>query len=247
MALTEYIYVNTPRLDAYFEQISSPLAYDKIPTISVSLSLVGPKAGAVQSRNARAFTTHEKITKLVKYLREHDQLLDNVPFAEASDNKPFVMHDLHANRVFIPPITDRAGVPDWFKGLGLWISNPTETYQGRVYLLEDLRQADREIEFISAYSSLNMLRQEFLILSDLSIAGGVLNGRTSSVEHESEVSFSANPLEFLARLGAHLNPEARHITTLYRLRAHFYEESGSETEKKWKPTIVGYPVFISSI
>ena len=35
--ITEYIYVNGPRLDAYFEQISSPVAYDKVPSIDVRL------------------------------------------------------------------------------------------------------------------------------------------------------------------------------------------------------------------
>ncbi len=31
MALVEYLYVDDKRLDSYFEQISSPVTYDKVP------------------------------------------------------------------------------------------------------------------------------------------------------------------------------------------------------------------------
>jgi hypothetical protein len=246
MELSEYIYVNTQRLDAYFEQISSSLAYDKVPKISVDFSLLGPKVGAEQTRNARGFSTHEKITKLVQYLMKHDQLLNDSPFLTASDDKPFVMHNLYAKRVFIPPIADSLKVPDWFKGLSMWISTRSSNNEGRVYLLEGLRHADNKIEFISAYSSLNMLRQEFLVLSEFSIVAGTLNDRVLSDEDESAVTFSTNPLEFLAGLGAQLIPEERYITSLYRLRTHFLEKIHSGSEKKWKPNVVGYPIFIAA-
>jgi len=245
VALSEYIYVNTQRLDAYFEQISSPFAYDKVPSISVDFSLLGPKVGAEQTRNARAFNTHEKITKLLAYLGKHDQILNDSPFLEASDDKPFVMHNLYAKRIFIPPIADSLKVPDWFKGLGMWISTRSSNNDGRVYLLEDLRQADGKIEFMSAYSSLNMLRQEFVILSEYSIVAGTLNDSVLPDEDQS-VAFSTNPLEFLARLGAQLLPEERYITSLYRIRTFFLEQSHSEGEKKWKPNVVGYPIFITA-
>ena len=45
MSLIEYVYVDEKRLDAYFEQISSPVTYDKVPEWNADISITGPKAG----------------------------------------------------------------------------------------------------------------------------------------------------------------------------------------------------------
>ena len=52
MKLAEYIYVDERRLNSYFEQLSSPIAYDKVPTWKASLSLTGPTAGGAQPPSA---------------------------------------------------------------------------------------------------------------------------------------------------------------------------------------------------
>jgi hypothetical protein len=49
--LTEYLYCDEHSLDSYFEQISHPVAYDKVPVWKAALSLTGPTAGCKGSGN----------------------------------------------------------------------------------------------------------------------------------------------------------------------------------------------------
>jgi hypothetical protein len=60
MALVEYLYVDDKRLDSYFEQISSPVTYDKVPEWNAEIGLTGPKGGGKQVRFARPFTTPKR-------------------------------------------------------------------------------------------------------------------------------------------------------------------------------------------
>jgi len=68
MALKEYLYIDERRLNSYFEQISSPVKYDKVPVWKASISLTGPNAEGQQARFARPYTKHEKIEKLNEYV-----------------------------------------------------------------------------------------------------------------------------------------------------------------------------------
>lgn len=251
MVLNEYIYVNNRRLDAYFEQISSPLAYDKVPSIKVKLSLTGLEVGGEQSQNARAFSMHEKISKLQTYLKGHNQILNHSPFIGQSEAQPFVLESLYAKRVFIPPKSrahDRE-IPEWFKGLSLWISTrPVRNdgrEDGRTFLFEEAFYADSKIETASAYSALTMLRNEFVPLSEFTVAAQTLVCSKSD-QDESNLKFSENPLEFLAGLGAIIASDERLITSLYRLRTYFLEPTNLINGKKWKPNVVGYPIFITA-
>jgi len=45
MALREFIYIDSPRVNIYVEQIADPLKRDKIPQWNASLSLTGPRCG----------------------------------------------------------------------------------------------------------------------------------------------------------------------------------------------------------
>ena len=72
MALVEYLYVDDKRLDSYFEQIFSPVTYDKVPEWDAEIGLTGPKGGGKQVRSARPFTTPEKIPTLTKHLEDEE-------------------------------------------------------------------------------------------------------------------------------------------------------------------------------
>jgi len=101
MALVEYLYVDEKRLDTYFEQISSPVTYDKVPMWNAEIGLTGPKAGGAQQRFARPFTTHEKISKLTEYLEDKG----HVEYGRSSGKKEgttFRIETCQAKRVFIP-------------------------------------------------------------------------------------------------------------------------------------------------
>jgi hypothetical protein len=56
MALVEYLYVDEERLDTYFQQISSPVTYDKVPVWEASLTITSPGAKGSQQRFARPYT-----------------------------------------------------------------------------------------------------------------------------------------------------------------------------------------------
>ena len=53
MSLIEYIYIDKSRIDGYFEQISDPVRYDKVPVWNASLGLTGPRAEASQTRQGQ--------------------------------------------------------------------------------------------------------------------------------------------------------------------------------------------------
>jgi|LSQX01.2.fsa_nt_gb hypothetical protein len=58
---TEYLYVDQRRLDAYVAEIrSSVTTFDKVPSYSVEVGLLGPKVDAEQSTHARELSTAEK-------------------------------------------------------------------------------------------------------------------------------------------------------------------------------------------
>ncbi|MDV3352755.1 hypothetical protein QGP82_29045 [Leptothoe sp. LEGE 181152] len=75
--LIEYIYIDHKRLDSYFEQISeSPIAYDKVPTWKGGVGLTNLGSEVTQSRFPRPFTTHEKVSNLLEYLRKGNFLFE---------------------------------------------------------------------------------------------------------------------------------------------------------------------------
>lgn len=75
--LIEYIYVDHKRLDSYFEQISeSPIAYDKVPTWKGGVGLTNLGSEVTQGRYPRPFTTHEKFSSLLEYLKKGNFLFE---------------------------------------------------------------------------------------------------------------------------------------------------------------------------
>jgi hypothetical protein len=102
MMLREYIYMDEWRLNSYFEQLSVPVAYDKVSTWKVALGLTGPKAEATQSRTGRPFTTHEKVDKFLKAIKDAGLMASGRfrdPYEEEPGANPFRVETMDAIRV----------------------------------------------------------------------------------------------------------------------------------------------------
>src|SRR5438270_8303087 len=72
--LRNYIYFDNKRLDSYVNQITSPIAYDKVPFFKVGLSMLGLSVEGQQQRPSRERTVEEKIPILLEHLRRKRQL-----------------------------------------------------------------------------------------------------------------------------------------------------------------------------
>jgi hypothetical protein len=246
MALVEYLYVDEQRLDTYFEQISSPVTYDKVPTWNAEIGFTGPKAGGAQQRFARPYTTHEKIAKFTEYLEDeglvgHGRATEDV----VQDPKElFRLETCLAKRVFIPKEqldSNRGGLSLWISLMdrsslqGWWQEQSDRSVlpPGNLFLLEDYRADDSlYVPVFSTYSVLDLLIDEPERLDEQERQFG----REVSLRQ-----FSADPTVALSKLGAQVGP-ARKIRSIYRVRKIFVDwdsEPGSSV------AIFGYPIFIA--
>lgn len=185
--IAEYLFIDEERLNSYFEQVSSPIKYEKVATLGIELSLTGPKATGTQSRPSRPFTTHEKI----------QTVFDNVPIfrlqgAEEEDRgEPFQFATFRGFRAFIPPKANKA---ETFKGLAIWVcklvEDDSETFD--FYLIEDLPGGERAPQGWSGRSALWMLFDE--------VGEQVINETAISLD-VSEPS-DAEKIKIMARHGA---------------------------------------------
>lgn len=154
MTVTEYLYVDQRRVDSYFEQVSDPVKYDKVPIWKMALGLAGPSTEGTQSRPGRAFTQHEKITELLKRLA-------GGPSSRVSRRRDseFAVACLSAVRAFIPSRSTGAGD---FPGLAIWIGLGAEESRDLdpVYLIENFPRDDESRSNWSGMSALWMLTNE---------------------------------------------------------------------------------------
>jgi hypothetical protein len=271
VSLIEYLYVDTPRLNSYLEQISPPIIYDKVPSWRVALGLNPSIEGTVE-KHGRQLTSHEKITRLMKYL-EKENLMFTWRLREADrwgdirrheEPKVFVIETCRATKIWIPP---KPEVSTTFKGLTLWFSaKPLREYQSRapkipsetstgnfpvgaLYLLEDDPHSDSEtIVSTSSYSALSML------LDGMSMGMGNEGIRENFEEtviakalsenngnKDFRTAFSTKPVQLLSKLGAKVGT-SRIIRTLYRIRATLNDE---DYEFEYPVVTIGYPIFIA--
>jgi hypothetical protein len=239
--LTEYLYCDEKRLDSYFSRISGPIAYDKVPVWKAALSLTGPTVEGTQSRPGRPFTLHEKVQKLIDYLRSSD-LIDygrpTDPFGP--DEGHFRVETMLARKAIIRP---KIEVPD-FRGLSLWVSVEPDTVvsgtsgypAGPLFLLEDFRgDDDVPVVRFSSYSWLTLLAESVDTSFRKSIEAGI-----SHLTEGLGPQFASGPIEQLSRLGAVFAPERR-IAALYKVRA-----GCNAQELSLAVATVGYPVVITT-
>jgi hypothetical protein len=136
MEIAEYIYVDRLRLASYFQQISSPVHYDKVPIWKVKLAFAGPSAEGTQQRSGRAYTEHEQIVKVFEQL----------PRVRDSDGtRLFAVLTCLARRTVIPGI-EQAGLP----GVALWMCRKERGAQLDGYLIE-APQCDEDEPLLLTY------------------------------------------------------------------------------------------------
>jgi hypothetical protein len=152
LTLTEYIYIDRARLDSYFQQISSPLTFDKVPGWKVNLSLTGPGVEGTQTAQVRPYTDHEKFTAVLNHL-----------YASSSTRPPelnpytnFVFESLDATPILIPSTNCKGR-----DSITLWIATAQGATRGFRFLIEDFRRSDAEQPALSGFSCLQVMLDEF--------------------------------------------------------------------------------------
>lgn len=261
--LVEYLYIDEKRLDDYFQQISSPIAYPKVVRWVVALNPLGPRVEGTQERPPRPFTTHEKVTRFHKYLEKKKLAIHHRP------KQPFEEHRLHAP-------TGKTGLFSWRRssdpghfrvecmtahrgqvgpnnnadrrGLNLWVSEKPDGRSeendqpiGALFLIENLVGEKERPLTLSGYSSLLLLTQElepFLanIEADIFQAAAKMEGK-----------FGRDPIGTLSALGARFGP-SRRIQATYRVRACCYEAGqDGDTAPSGATTTIGYPIVIQAL
>jgi hypothetical protein len=233
--LVEYLYVDQRRLDSYFEQISSPVAYDKVPQWKIALGLGGPSVEGNQERPGRPFTTHEKLVAVLEYLRRTKNLLETPPLESPYDKFSLWAYD--AQRFAIP--LDRGQVYTWY---ATWAHSPENSRRvdlpdmTALFMLEDWSGPDTEpVRLTSTFSSF-ALKYAFIAgtrnRSDIDSGGRFANGGEAP---------DGNPRHFLEAMNAQPVGPRRRIEALTRLRSSC--PASDEEGRRWWVK-VAYPVSI---
>src|ERR1039457_2516108 len=102
--LLDYLYFDMPRIERYFQQLSAPVRYDKVPEWKVALGLTGVSVESSQSRPGRDFSIQEKIDKVLESMESQKIISKGRPasFTRTGEEEiPFASETLTARRVYI--------------------------------------------------------------------------------------------------------------------------------------------------
>jgi hypothetical protein len=235
--LAEYLFVDKPRIERYFQQLSAPVKYDKLPVWKVALGISGPKVEGSQSQTGREFSFEEKLQRVLSHMQSEDLLSATRPSLYNKEGEgggltgqPFVAEILSARRAAISR-QDRA--------LNIWVSLQTTKNRlpGALYLIEDFRGDDEFPNVYSGYSSLRLLAQELRWTHNTPLADALaeLEEQDRAMSH-----FAADPIASLKTIGAQFGAQ-RDIYTVYRFRASCVEMRDRTL------TTVGYPLVIREV
>lgn len=161
--LRDYLYVDNKRLDSYVNQITSPVAYDKVPLWKVGLGLGGPSVEGQQQRPSRERTAEEEIPILLNHLRKKRQLaterISSTTYYGKND-AVLRLEECEAVRLRVPAIGKMKS------DAILWISEGDQN-SGRLIILQNDGKNDDEEDYgaHSAYSTLLNLYQQGISLS----------------------------------------------------------------------------------
>jgi len=229
-SIKEYIYIDEKRLNTYFEQISSPVTYDKVPVWKASASLTGPKASVDQSRVSRQYTTHEKATLLLEYLKKNKQLSENRP-GHWDTSPMFRLETFQATRFKFntasPKIKNNEVLKMWISPRESICKRTGVSVDSNLYLLEDFPRDDGKEWNWSSYSIFYALSKELI-------------EEETHFENPLSIDIYNNPSSVLNKLDKQVGPP-RLIKCLYRIRATFLESWDRPEEPAG---IFAYPIFI---
>jgi len=236
--LAEYLFLDKPRIERYFQQLSEPVKYDKLPVWKIALSLTGPAVEGTQTHPGREFSFQEKLQKVLDHIQGNGLLSGVRPslFNEAgrefhSEKTPFIAETLSARQARI----EREG-----KILTIWVSLQPNTFSSdnrfqptALYLIEDFRGDDEFPSMRSAYSSLWLLAGELRWTNSPSLVSSINELR----KQDATSHFAIDPIGSLKSIGAEFGPE-RDIHTIYRFRASCFDKYVESL------TTIGYPLLI---
>jgi hypothetical protein len=160
MPFIEYLYIDKNRVNSYFDQIETPLKFDKMPEWKVEFGLPYiAKVAGNQSSFARPWTMEEKIRAIIKNLQENNHIEYERQNAKTERIKEFRFEVCSARKVFITPDDSK---PSDFKGLNIWISPAQRSGPGMLFLIEDYQCNDTfVVSMPSGYSALLTLMGVF--------------------------------------------------------------------------------------
>lgn len=227
--LVEYLFIDEPRIERYFQQLSAPVRYDKLPVWKVALGLTGPAVEGTQSRLGREFSLNEKLEEVLRHIESEELTTSFDRAVDEWDEKPFVSERLVARQAIIERKDKR---------LKIWVSVPAEKsvrkpFPRAVYLIEDFRGSDDFPNDVSGYHTLSLLFHELeWVEPPLAEPINQLMLRDRKLRR-----FASDPIGSLKLIGAEFGPE-RLIHAVYRFRAECFDET-TESE-----TTIGYPLVI---
>jgi hypothetical protein len=230
--IAEYLFVDEARLDTYFQQISSPIAFESVPVYKGSLALAGPTLGVENQKQPRAYSRHEKLEAVVDYLKEGGFVGTSRPgVGESNDSCVFRLETCRGTRTLLPLRGSERGLAIWVCEAPLGQDPDSPRAIGKLYLLEDFPGPDREeYRALSGYSALQLLLEDPQVEETISQAG---------LGPDQATAFATRPLPLLQSLGARV-AKPRTIRTLYRVR-----DTLAERDAGFAAVTIGYPIAIA--
>ena len=238
--LTEYLFVDQKRLDAYASQINpAGTVIEKTREWDAGLSLAGPSVLAKQTERVRGLSQHEKVEVIRDYLVQGASLRLQRP--DKAEGPVFVLEKCLAMKVIVPRrTTERAGTP----GFVFWLSRGSEHGKGMLCLLEDPDpNDDRSREWAGSAHS---LLQSLVDSTWQRIAETVLGARITSEHIPAEwiLRFIGDPVSLVKSWGCLVSKE-RKIETLYRIR-HYGLQWWDTCSSGIADSVFGYPIWITA-
>ena len=247
--LTDYIFIDENSVDGYIEQIPVEPIKERKQSKKVSLSLTGPAVEMGEETSIRPFTTHEKIQRLIAFLRKANLLAERrpkeMPKHQTPDHRPFVLETMTAQKIIIP--RRHLGNIDGLRGLAIWISEPSEEdftdepwkWHGTFLYLTEAHWDNKPYQEVwSGCSALQAI---------VNVVNGVQLVLPEPIGNEPFGRWcSDHPIVKLQALGGTVT-SSRTITSLYRKRyitdEQCYTINGQERRVN---DLLAYPLFISS-
>jgi len=254
-SLVDYLYIDQKRLNSYSEQIKYASKTSAQGSFSIAWTPTGPSGSIGGGISTKSTSNHERITKLLKYLKRKELIITKRP----TDIGEFISYP---NSFFYETFTATKLILDLPKNnnihglnaLAFWISypkdNPIPKNKGNYYrdrgmflhLLESYWASD-ENGPISPYSGYTAPCR---ILKEISHYFGIdlklINAHLDINQRD-----SSDTIKILENVGFVAQPE-RKITALYQKRYisddKFTINKQGEIHRCWD--LFAYPIFIAS-
>jgi len=128
---SEILYVDEPRLDSYFKQISDPVTYDEVSEWKDKISIFNLGVIHKIRKSGRKFTLEEKVSTVVEYIEENDLVSTHrpvKPFPSEERERRFRLERMVSKRGHVPSPTN----DDRMRDLWIWASKYSETPPSKV-------------------------------------------------------------------------------------------------------------------